>query len=181
MHLVCTLTAHVLRERGLTALTVSHVSYCVWCVLLGQMEGHWQQLVDETTLSSCSELLGRSSTAREPLQSIRERERERERERLVLLHLCRLIFSFTRGLVCLSILRYIHNSLALSLTHTLTHSHTYTLPHTHTHTRTQWVMEHSHLSSELFTLYLHQNYLNMYNEIENVVSINYVHTHCVCV
>ena len=35
---------------------------------------------------------------------------------------------------CLSILRYIHNSLALSLTHTLTHSHTHSLTHTHSHT-----------------------------------------------
>jgi cell cycle checkpoint protein len=38
----------------------------------------------------------------------------------------------------------------------------------------EWVVEHSHLSPEMFILYLHQNYLHMHSDIDNIVSL------CVC-
>jgi cell cycle checkpoint protein len=33
----------------------------------------------------------------------------------------------------------------------------------------EWVVEHSHLSPEMFVLYLHQNYLHMHSDIDNIV------------
>ncbi|CAI8034286.1 Cell cycle checkpoint protein RAD17 [Geodia barretti] len=32
----------------------------------------------------------------------------------------------------------------------------------------EWVVEHSHLSPEMFVLYLHQNYLHMHSDIDNI-------------
>lgn len=34
----------------------------------------------------------------------------------------------------------------------------------------QSVIEHSHLSSDMFVLYLHQNYLHMHSRVDDVVS-----------
>ena len=36
----------------------------------------------------------------------------------------------------------------------------------------QEVLERTHLSSEVFNLYLHQNYLEFFDDIDNVVSGN---------
>ena len=37
----------------------------------------------------------------------------------------------------------------------------------------QSVVEHSHLSSDMFVLYLHQNYLQMHSQVDDVVSYTY--------